>query len=94
MHTGNLIVTPKGKLLFVDEGGFRGRIRGAAFTKPLLRFGWMKKENQRNAFWKGYKKYYNNEFFTKEYEDFVSIIYAIKTIRLAENLLLSSFFLI
>lgn len=80
VHTGNLLVSSKGKLFFVDEDGFNDSIRGSGFAKPLFRFGWLKKDTQRKAFWKGYREQYDPAFFTQEYEDFLSIPYALKTI--------------
>lgn len=80
IHTGNLLVTSKGKLLFVDEDGFHDSLKGKAFVKPVLRYGWMKQKKQRDAFWKGYRENYDDSFFTKDYEKFVSLVYAFKII--------------
>lgn len=80
VHVNNLLVTPNGKLLFVDEDGFNNSIRGSGFAKPIMRFGWLRTKKQKESFWKGYNEHYNKNFFTQAYDDFISIAYALKTI--------------
>lgn len=82
LHNGNFIVSKKGKLFFIDEEGFTESIKGMGLSKPLFEFGWMKSQKQKDAFWKGYKKYQDNSFFEGDYKDFIGLIYAVRVIGL------------
>lgn len=80
IHPGNMIMTKKEEVYYIDEEGFGHKIKGLGFAKPFLTDKWMKKKEQKEAFWKGYNEHHSSDYFDKDYEKFILFLQLIRTI--------------
>ncbi|MGV8168540.1 MAG: hypothetical protein ACP5N3_00620 [Candidatus Nanoarchaeia archaeon] len=81
VHQKNFIKEKEtGKIYFVDEEGLDYKIKGLGLAKPFLTSKWLKTKEEREAFWKGYKEHHSNDFFDKDYQEFILFMQLIRSI--------------
>ena len=81
VHGQNLIKDRRGRIYFIDEEGFGHRIKGLGFAKLFMApKEWMKKPEQQEAFWRGYKEHHSNDYFDKDYQELILFIQLIRSI--------------
>lgn len=85
IHPRNFIISDldkpeRAKLYFVDEDGFGHKIKGLGMAKPLFIEKIVKKESQLKAFWNGYKEHHSNDYFDKDYQNFVTFVQLVRSL--------------
>jgi hypothetical protein len=80
VHQSNFIKDKDGTIYYVDEEGFSYRIKGLGFAKPMLTSKWMKTQQERDAFWKGYNEHHSSDYFDADYQKFIYFVQLVRTI--------------
>lgn len=66
------------KVYFVDTDAIKHRFRGRGIAKAFSR--WFVTEEHRDKFWKGYTSFASKDFWTPEYEKFISLDFTVGTL--------------
>lgn len=78
-HIDNFAIDKEGKVYFVDEDGIDYRVKGSGFRKILKEL--IKNKKQESAFWKGYNKEYDSDYFDINYKYFVYLLEVLRDIE-------------
>jgi hypothetical protein len=80
VHQRNFIKNKNGEIYYVDEEGFDYKIKGLGIAKPLFTQAWIKTQEEKDAFWKGYNEHHSSDYFDKDYEKFICFVQLLRTI--------------
>lgn len=80
IHQRNFVKTNSGDIFYVDEEGFSYKIKGLGISKPLFTQPWIKTQEEKDSFWKGYNEHYSSDYFDKDYQRFICFLQLLRTI--------------
>lgn len=81
IHSSNILRKSSGKLIIVDEDAIGFKPKGLGIAKALYTTQWIKNLDQQSAFYSGYSEYYNLDYLTKDYIEFITFLQLLRTIK-------------
>jgi hypothetical protein len=69
----NFVISKKGKVYFIDQGGMGHHIKGMGFS-ALLDKTFSKDQRLIASFWKGYNEHHSRDYFDRDYQRLVRIL--------------------
>lgn len=82
----NFVISKKGKVYFIDQGGMGHHIKGLGFS-ALLDKTFSKDKRLIASFWKGYNEHHSGDYFDRDYQRLVRLLTYIFliSVRVKEN---------